>query len=143
MTPNITKEDLEKLKLALQAGRARKAALANLRNASNVLTTAKAAIARPTLASLTAELEALRAGSKQHAKAASTSTSKAADRLLEAALQASPEAAAKITARALDHKAGACTRRELREAYKAATPCQKSSLWSKFQRAFKAFPNEH
>jgi hypothetical protein len=145
MTPTtITTEDLAKLKQALEAGRARQAALANLRNASNVLSTAKAAIApRRTLATLTAELEALRAGSKQQAKAASTAAPKAAARLLDAALQASPEAAAKITARALDHKQGVATRRELRAAFAAANPLQKSSLWSKFQRAFKAFPNEH
>jgi hypothetical protein len=141
MQTPIDISEIPRLRAVLETCKARREALEAFKNASATHRQAKQATPR-TLDRMLAELEALRADEAVAKSKAANGATKAADRLLEAALQASPEAAARINARAADFKDGASTRRELREAYKAANPSQKSLIWSTFRRALTAYPSE-
>lgn len=136
--------ELDQLKTTLAACRARRLALENYRNATAAHHAAKAASSPPrnTLDTLLGELQVLRADAAKTQAKASKVAAKSADRLIAAAVTASPEAAAKITAQALDHKQGVATRRELRDAYRAASPREKAKIWETFRRALSAYPNE-
>jgi hypothetical protein len=141
MQPPIDISEIPRLRAVLESCKAKRQALEGFKNASTTHRRAKALT--PGLDRMLAELQALRsdeaATKRKAANGATKAAASTADKLLHAALTASPEAASRINARAADFKDGAATRRELREAYKAGSPRQKSLIWNTFRRALTAF----